>query len=297
MHIPLLKNKEAVKAMITENRLVYVLDLGLDLGQDESTLLSPRRGASPGCCDPFGRLSTEILWTVAFHLPVGTITSLVTASPFFRKATRGNTFWKGYFRREMAWAWDVLAAVMAQTEPTKIDYGRLCLWLDRMATPKFGARGPFLGLANRRRIWSVCQKVANQYLHYMINNVREAPHISIIEQSECQEMPFVNLPRAGDQLTTTQRSLWVYGWGEIEGRQSTVELIWDENGALVGLGVTIGSARRILGMDDANNPKLRKTAGLIHPENGWIRGLIIHSKTLILGKDDTTTAISGITVS
>lgn len=258
----------------------------------------PRQEPSPGCHDPFNKLPTEILWNVAGHLPVGPLKSLAAASPFFRRATRGNAFWKSYFQREMAWAWDVLAAVTAQTEPAKIDYERLCLWLDKISTPQFGARGPFLGLANRRRIWSVCQEIANQYLHCTISNVREAPDISILEQCECQDMPFINLPRAGDQLTTTQRSLWVYGWEELNGRQSvTIELIWNENDALVGLGVTIGTSRRILGMDDANNPRLRKTAALVRFESGWIQGLIIHPKSLVLGKDDTRTAVSGITVS
>lgn len=37
------------------------------------------------------------------------------------------------------------------------------LWLNEGAEPRFGMRDSFLGVANRRRIWTVCGLVADAY--------------------------------------------------------------------------------------------------------------------------------------
>jgi hypothetical protein len=50
--------------------------------------------------------------------------------------------------------WPLLGGEEQQSvEP---DYKRLYLWLDRVTTPNYGMDGPFLSLANRRRIRGVC---------------------------------------------------------------------------------------------------------------------------------------------
>lgn len=46
---------------------------------------------------------------------------------------------------------------------TSMDYKTLMLWLDYVVKPERGVGAPWVYLANRRRIFRVCQIVANQY--------------------------------------------------------------------------------------------------------------------------------------
>lgn len=110
--------------------------------------------------DSFGELPYELLFLVFNELSGDAIMELMTASKFVYCQLRYDAkFWQRRIRSEMQWFWELNEVV----ESEKMDFQRVYYFLDWMTTPTFGMRGPLIGLANRRRIWSTCQQIAYHY--------------------------------------------------------------------------------------------------------------------------------------
>lgn len=153
--------------------------------RDGSGITSSQRTVS----DPFRILSQDLIFRITHFLPVNDILALSTASWPFLVGTSSNSLWKSLLHREMPWAADKIDELMESTfeidskdkkenqglltskedqescksKATSVDYKRLMLWLDHVVKPNLGVGAPWVYLANRRRIWRVCQIIANKY--------------------------------------------------------------------------------------------------------------------------------------
>jgi hypothetical protein len=108
-------------------------------------------------------LPFDLLHTIIQYLPVHDTLNLMKASHHVCNTTREPTFWRSMIRAHLApWFWEI-ESLFVGDEPQGFDYKRLFLWLDKVTEPKFGMQGPFIGVANRRRIWSVCGPIADAY--------------------------------------------------------------------------------------------------------------------------------------
>lgn len=70
------------------------------------------------------------------------------------------------------WLWEIIDLVDGDELPG-FDYKGLFLWLDKVTQPKFGMGGPFMGVANRRRIWGVCGQLVDAYKD-QLNTMQDA---------------------------------------------------------------------------------------------------------------------------
>lgn len=63
--------------------------------------------------------------------------------------------------------YNVLESYRAEDTPSYLDldhrYLDFFLWLEAVTEAKMGIKGPVLGIANRRRIWSACQQLVCDY--------------------------------------------------------------------------------------------------------------------------------------
>jgi len=113
--------------------------------------------------DPLTVLPFDLLHTVIQYLPVQDALSLMQASYHVCITTRPPTFWRNMIRIHLApWFWEIETLVTGD-ELQGLDYKGLFLWLDKVTEPIFAMQGPFMGVANRRRIWNVCGVVADAY--------------------------------------------------------------------------------------------------------------------------------------
>lgn len=86
------------------------------------------------------------------------------ASYHVHTATAEPQFWIRMIRTHLApWFWEIDDLVTERDFIPALDYKSLFLWLDKVTTPKYGLEGPFMGVANRRRIWGVCGQLAPAY--------------------------------------------------------------------------------------------------------------------------------------
>ncbi|KAL4895146.1 F-box domain protein [Aspergillus ambiguus] len=113
---------------------------------------------------PFGRLPLEMVYHICSFLPGESLKALTQASLNVQIVTQHNYFWEKAVQWDMPWFWEFHALKSESPLPDDINYKRLYLWLDKMTTPRYGMDDQALtGVANRRRIWGVCQQLAPRY--------------------------------------------------------------------------------------------------------------------------------------
>jgi hypothetical protein len=126
-------------------------------------------GVSCTVTDPFGKLPHELIDSVAESLTVSELLVLCQTSMVVREATRGSGIWRRKVYRDMKWAVDVLSEIVGEeqaerTEADPVDWMKVYMLFDHAnAHDAWGMKGDYLGLANRKRIWNVCEQIRLLY--------------------------------------------------------------------------------------------------------------------------------------
>ncbi|KAL2811573.1 hypothetical protein BJX63DRAFT_398799 [Aspergillus granulosus] len=112
--------------------------------------------------DPFRNLPYDITYHILQYLPGESILALNKASWTIFMRTSNNSFWKRRLSQDMPWFWE-LQNYLAKHQDEALDYKALHMWLDKRMKPMYAMNGPFMGVANRRRIWGPCVELAHRY--------------------------------------------------------------------------------------------------------------------------------------
>jgi hypothetical protein len=275
--------------------LMYELLLSPELKKVESSGINLQHKVIN---DPFNNIPFDVLHTLLSHIPGESLRSLVRASWPVYSATRYQGFWKNFIHWDMPWFWEFRELALDPNR-TDLDYKTAYLYLDHATTPTYGMEGQFMAIANRRRIWTPCQQLANLYFQrksrtsFIKTNEQSA---SILKRSECMNMPVVMCPQPKDAPTITKQ--WICSWDEMESKASTFETFWNPAGALVGLGITFGASWRVFGRTATNEPGKERITGISRriEENNWITALTLHIPDMDLLEKDPRTAVGGVTV-
>lgn len=261
-------------------------------------------------CDIFEKLPYDVLYGVFEHLPFYDTVSLMQASWHVFAYTRDSTFWKQMMRlHTFPWFWEVSPLLKDGTFPGDFDYKGAFLWLHQLTTPAFGMTGPFMGIANRRRIWNACQDLVPAYRARIVPTVQneslDEEAKAIFHKAKSLHMPLVAYPQ--QKSITSISAQFIRSWDEIEQRASDLETYWNDCGALIGIAVRYGSNSRLFG--NTNGIK----GDDVHIEaSEWIRELIVdveqadmfdllqdrsHYRSALDNKPARTACIQGMTVS
>lgn len=248
--------------------------------------------------DPFSRLPYDLLHTLFSHLPKASFLNLILASWPVNCATRNHpAFWKNHMRAAMPWFWE-MDELIKQPQPQDIDYRRFYFWLDQNTTPTFAMGPPFLGIANRRRIWYACEQMASAYHKKLLPEVStadDAANAVDFESCRCLEMPLVSYPQPSPKTTKTVNTQWVYSWSEVEKQPSMLETFWrGDSNMLVGLSLTFGGSRRVFGHAEEG---VDATESMPIKPGDIIKSITIHIPQMCLRSTDDGTAICGLEVS
>ncbi|KAF3051320.1 hypothetical protein E8E11_006353 [Didymella keratinophila] len=115
--------------------------------------------------DPLDTLPYAVIHNIFEYLDINDALALRQASWHVFQWTRGDTtiFGKQMIRLHLSpWFWEVDDFVSSIDDPA-FDFTRFFLWLEAVTEPKVGMSGPFLGVANRWRIWDTCQRLVLEY--------------------------------------------------------------------------------------------------------------------------------------
>ncbi|KAF7178044.1 hypothetical protein CNMCM7691_006702 [Aspergillus felis] len=114
---------------------------------------------------PFGKLPLELVYQICSYLPGDSLKALTQASLSIQVVTQDNWFWKRFIQWDMPWFWEFYSSQNPRDLPADVNYKRLYLWLDKMTAARYGMDDlALIGVANRRRIWGVCEELATPLL-------------------------------------------------------------------------------------------------------------------------------------
>jgi hypothetical protein len=249
--------------------------------------------------DPFYKLPYLVLDDIFRCLRGTDILSLIRVSASANMATRRGQFWKRLIKSDMPWLWELTPELLNEARKENLNYKGLYLWLEKSTRPVFGITGPFMGIANRRRIWNTCHDIYKVYSQKLgkkasIEYTEEANDIR--ERAEVIETRIVALPRPSGDISTHTK-LFVYGWTEIQTLGSVFETYWDTNKSLVGLGVVFDDSRRVFGREGViTNTNLTRHSVRI-PAGSWVTSSQLHIPKFDILANGDTRAVQGITVS
>jgi hypothetical protein len=122
--------------------------------------------------DAFQKLSNELVLQVANYLEIKDVFSLCQASMIAREVTGANSFWKRRVQKDMAWLWipndlfDDAKLESEESEKPPIDWIKVYLHFDSVTARPYAMSGVYMGLANRRRIWTACEQLKSAYVSY-----------------------------------------------------------------------------------------------------------------------------------
>ncbi|KAK3303774.1 uncharacterized protein B0T15DRAFT_541215 [Chaetomium strumarium] len=232
------------------------------LAKDVFQLRPDRLGITRDPCvqDPFSSLPPKVLHNVLRFLPGNDLLGLLKASwPAF-SATRRNAFWKWFLKHDMPWLVELWPLLGEEVQRFEVDYKAVYMWLNEATTPRYGMGDSFMVLANRRRIWGVCEQLAPHYYHHLQMRTLDAPEPGILQAAVCRHMISVSDEPVPIGSRALHKTLFFYSQEEVGNRPAIYEAYWAESGYLIGLGAVVGKRRRIFGRDGAEVLNSTKTA-------------------------------------
>ena len=121
-----------------------------------------RSAIPPTSADVFAKLPNEIIFQVVSLLPLDALKALLAASWTAYTSVSGRGFWAIYMRYSMPWFLEI-DSTLNQPWAAELDLKVLCYWLEFHTKFNVNMTAPFLRMANRRRIWGVCEQLADVY--------------------------------------------------------------------------------------------------------------------------------------
>lgn len=114
--------------------------------------------------DPFEKLHYDLIYRICITMPSRSVFDLSMASKqVFTLLNMNTDFWKKYIKYKMPWFFE-LQNLLDDTEITEEkDLMGLFRWANRVTEPKEFMEAAFMPIANRRRIWGVCEQIADTY--------------------------------------------------------------------------------------------------------------------------------------
>ncbi|EHK45934.1 hypothetical protein TRIATDRAFT_299494 [Trichoderma atroviride IMI 206040] len=114
--------------------------------------------------DSFQKLPLELLLKTCSMLTPQSLHQLALASPTVDALLGDKPFWKQYLSVHMPWSYELLSIIDDESQTFQnADFKSLVRWVDQESTPRQWMRGPFMSIANRRRIWHVCEQLKPVY--------------------------------------------------------------------------------------------------------------------------------------
>ncbi|ROT42389.1 hypothetical protein SODALDRAFT_326552 [Sodiomyces alkalinus F11] len=231
--------------------------------------------------DCFARLPWEIVYYILGFISDDSLFKLLQASHFIHSSLhRDATFWKSRISTKLPWFFELHHFLQNDPSASTKDMKGLYLWARHVTKPRFGMTGPYMAIANRRRIWGACQQLADLYWPNLPppSAAPRPTDLSIRTRTSNPHMSVVSCPIVGRE--DLRNAFWLLSWEENR-HEKLVEAFWDADGYLVGMSVAPkGSPRRLFGLDDSVEGVIVGSVDL--DKSVWIAGIDLHIPPLDL---------------
>ncbi|KAI0882586.1 uncharacterized protein GGS22DRAFT_191177 [Annulohypoxylon maeteangense] len=115
--------------------------------------------------DPFGKLPFTAICKILHQLPAECLLDVLKASWTLHSLVHGrHSFWKNALEKNMPWFPEVPELMRIGALRREEHYKGIYLWAERNIWPRKGVPKILMNIANRRRIWTVSEVIADIYL-------------------------------------------------------------------------------------------------------------------------------------
>ncbi|KAF2729653.1 hypothetical protein EJ04DRAFT_64712 [Polyplosphaeria fusca] len=221
--------------------------------------------------DPFATFPNETVTMICERLPQIDLLNLISASGIVYTATRSNGFWRQKIRDDFSpWLWE-LEYLVRRVDYDNVDWRNLYHELDIQTAPRYGLRGPLVGLANRRRIWSVCEQIMSKYV------LRKTPDgiDEVLGGGTFEELTLLDSRCLETWERPSAFKNWITDRAELQ-KAKAFETWWSGDDELVGLGVAFGEGdKRIFGRTKGAGDGIWVDSVDLQ-ESEWVTGIVMH---------------------
>ncbi|KAF3394026.1 hypothetical protein F1880_005532 [Penicillium rolfsii] len=119
---------------------------------------------SPPREDIFDKLPYELRHEIFTLLPSGSILALKAASWSMHITTLSCEFWRDKLKAEIPWLWEIHEVNVFHSQESEERASKVLLDIHKKSTYTSENDDYIMGLANRRRIWGVCEQIRARYL-------------------------------------------------------------------------------------------------------------------------------------
>ncbi|CVL08557.1 uncharacterized protein FPRN_13187 [Fusarium proliferatum] len=150
------------------------------------------------------------------------------------------------------------------------DFRKIFLWADAASKPRSGVTRLMFPVANRRRIWKVCEQIEELYNQEPRQKGISKRHLGCqVHKSERQV-----LGDTGEPGLHFRSANFIQQWSELL-CPWTLGLFWNSEGDLSGIAVTFGQTQRIFGHEPKESGACRTTGSFAG--GVWIKGFVFHT--------------------
>ncbi|KAH5253954.1 hypothetical protein HBI71_143270 [Parastagonospora nodorum] len=231
------------------------------------------------CDDPLATLPYDVLHGVFAHLSLKDTLSLMKASWHVLESTRDATFWRLMIRVHITdFFWELKELFKTTTFPETFDWKGMFQWLDQTTRGSFAMEGPMMAIANRRRIWNVCQQLAPLYYEKLEAEAYidppDADAEAIMMNAKVYHSAVTMFPIPAETRPATTQ--FIRSWSEISYRACDFDTYWSgEYGHLIGISVDFGSEKRVFGSTEGAPGQSLHIAA-----EDWIKEIMVSSRPI-----------------
>lgn len=247
--------------------------------------------------DPFKNLPVELLTSISWYLnDMDDIVNFGKASWYATLFLRGasNGFWREMLRLHTHWFAELQECLKMHPNVKVINTRALYLWVNSGTRPTRNLpRGHgLIRVANRRRIWKVCEDLADRCkrkiraLELEQGDEEQTEFEEFLqENSHSTYMPVVSHDEQTKMHGGVQAQWWIHDWEETYEKQQFVEVFFHPlSGFVAGISVSSQESEEKPSISE----RVRQTMGyrLGDPETGvipigdWVCGIILHIATI-----------------
>jgi len=200
--------------------------------------------------DIFHKLPYDVVYMIAGLLPLQSVVSLVRASRAVNIALPCDSpFWRRTLALTLPWIWELQPLLTQDAEfLEKINAKKFAIWLDHATstTTKGTAHPSLYVVANRRRAWNICERVAEEWMdkhdglrkrpcyqqERIIAHAAEAPLVTVADGTETSD------------TSDAKKCFWLHTWDDINSFGDVkLETFWS-HGTLAGISLLFQGKRR-----------------------------------------------------
>ncbi|KAL1595953.1 hypothetical protein SLS60_009643 [Paraconiothyrium brasiliense] len=210
--------------------------------------------------DPFTEVPLEILRLIMLELDLASLSSFREASRKASQIDLDNSFWKMRFFRDMPWMFDFPVGYRARNG-SSIDW--IKVYKDLYWASNSNNKRKVHALANRRRIWGVCEHLSR--LYHVRKSDRNDTLSEVLDGAQSTRLALLLSPEPND--ITAAIVCLVPSYHAMQYSAPTLSVHWKRNGELV----------RLETSEETPPKQLSTRDDVLIPRGDWITGFIITS--------------------